>query len=298
MNLPLPFVVASMVLVHPVTALAGEPTPGSTEREGAGEATSEGRLPVAEAERPLTLPALVLNPELDFDITRLGGGTYANLALVGAMGLTGDLTVRATLLPLQLAAPGPAAFRYGQATENVGPSVGTTYRFRKGNVEVGGSLDFGISTVPNSSGLIITPGVPLRLHVGKRMRIDTGAYVPISRLTGTATTRTLPPATLPADVFTTTAGLSVPVSLLYDLTEPLHIGASSAFAVADVSRWSATASIPVSLFTGYAVAGKDGPLLDIDPFLAFPTLLTPGDSQVTHSADYVVGLALGGFLYL
>jgi hypothetical protein len=285
------------VLAHAPMALAQEPAgPGAGAQEEAGH--EELRLPIAEAERPITLPAHILSPEIDFDITRSNGGTYANLALVGAYGLTDELGIRATVLPLQLAAPGPNPFRYGQPTENVGPSVGATYRLSAGHVEFGASLDVAVSTIPNSSGIIFTPGIPVRFHVGKQIRVDTGLYIPINRLATTTTTQSFPAQSTPSDAATTTAGFDVPLSFLYDVTEPLHVGVSTAFTVADDSQWSNTATIPVSFFTGYAVAGKEGPILDIDPFFTFPQLLTPGEASTTHAADYMIGLSLAAYLYL
>jgi hypothetical protein len=249
------------------------------------------------------LPAKIANAELDFDIARLSGATYANLALAASYGLTDDLTIRATLLPLQLAGPGPSAFRYGQVSDsaNVGPLVGVSYALRRDRVEVALSLDAGFSTIPNSAGLLFTPGVPVRIHAGKGIRVDTGVYLPFSRLASTSTVATSPsttPAEATSNVFTDTLGLTIPASILYDITEPLHVGVGTAFQVGDVSEWSSTAAVPLSLFTGYAIAGKEGPLLDIDPFLTFPALLTPGAPKTTDAKDFMVGLSLGGFLYL
>jgi len=297
--LPLTTFGSSALAAEPASAPPQPAEPASAQGEPAGEAGKEPerRLAVAEAERSITFGEKILAPELDFDITHMGSSTYANLALVAGYGLTNDLNVRATILPLQLAAPGPSAFRYGQPTENVGPSVGATYRIRTGKVELGGNLDFGVSAVPNSSGIIITPGVPVRIHLGEKIRIDTGVSVPISRLTATTTTGVYRSTPVASDTASTTGGLNIPASILYDITEPLHIGVSTAFMVMDVSRWSATSSIPASIYTGYAIAGKDGPILDIDPILTFPTLLTPGASPAAH-ADYFVGLALEGWIYL
>ena len=65
--------------------------------------------------------------------------------------------------------------------------------------------------------------------------------------------------------------------------------------------------VPLGIFAGYAVGGKNGPILDIDPFFGWPALITPGvETGGTckncpghfNPGFITVGLALGGFIYL
>ena len=122
------------------------------------------RYPVAQAERPLTLPKLVLDAEADVDFPHVGG-FFGNVSLGASFGIVDDFTVRAVVLPLQLFGPGTAGFHYGQTAplgdaDAPGPGFGLTYRFLRGVVEVGASLDFSIITAAPSSGVSITPASP------------------------------------------------------------------------------------------------------------------------------------------
>jgi hypothetical protein len=278
------------------SARAAEDRPVGEKGEKTGEKEEHKRLAVAEAERPITLPKFILNPELDVDLARFPGGLsallFANASLGASFGITDNLTVRALVFPLQIAAPaGFGGFRYGQESatmgiDNLGPSIGATYRFVAGKVEVGGSLDTGIATLPGTSGATILAGVPVRVHIGESMRLDTGAYVPVTVLS---------PAGLGSRIV---GGVSVPVSLLYDITEPLHVGVATGFGIADFSNPGSYIQIPLGVFAGYAVAGKDGPIHDIDPFFTWPWLLDPGGTPSTQPGVYTVGVSLGGFFYL
>lgn len=305
--------VASLVVLSLMTsaslALAEEPAaaPGAAPPKEAKEEHAEGRYPVAEAERPLTLPSMVLMGELDLDFPRVNilgafgaasATTFANVSIGASFGVTDDLTVRAQVLPLQLA--GGGGFHYGQSSavfggiDNPGPGVGATYRFLKGDFEVGAALDLSLITAQSFSGVVIAPGVPVRVHVGKSLRIDTGAYLPITRASLSVATTNFGTTSTGAS----TTGLIIPVSVLYDITEPIHIGAATGFTIGDFSDVGDSAAIPLGLFAGYAIGGKDGPVLDIDPFFTFPGLITPGGSNGTNSGSYVFGVSVGGFLYL
>jgi hypothetical protein len=275
-----------------VVSLAGSAAAGE---EGEGSM----RLPVAEAERPITLPRLVLSPELGYDVVRLpafvapgavpvsvSAAVYSNLSLGVSFGIIDDLTVRAQVAPLELPI-GAGSFHYGQTTEFPGPSVGLTYRFLRGGVEMGVGVDGTIVTASGLSGASIAPSVPVRIHVGKSFRLDTGVLGLVSTISATGVGSS-----------TTTGGLAVPVSALFDITEPLHVGVSTGFLIGDFKRPGETSVVPLGLFAGYAIAGKQGPILDIDPFLTWPTLFTPGVSNTpTMSGNYMIGISLGGFLY-
>ena len=296
------------LLAAPSSAFAGEPgAHEGTAHEGephgtaphAEEEAAEGRLPLAAAERPLTLPRMVLSPELDVDLTHVANdGSYVNATLLASFGITDDFTVRAAVAPLQLTGANGQGFHYGQSTENLGPSVGATYRFVRGHVEVGASLDLGLPTLANTSGVFFTPAVPVRIHIGKKLRLDTGVAVPIASITRSATVVVPSLGPVSQSHTTTTEGINIPFSALYDITEPIHVGAATAFSIGDVNDVSHSTLIPFTVFAGYALGGKDGPILDIDPFFQLPFALTPGASSATQTGSFVVGVNLGGFLYL
>jgi len=302
----LPLLAGLLAVAAPAPVRADDPST-------ADDAAVPGRLPVAQAQRPLTLPRLVLAPELDFDATRIGALTtsgvasqvsvFANGTIGAAFGIADDLTARITVLPLQLLGPSGTSIHYGQTTgldgvDTPGFAFGATYRLSRGPVEVGLAYDMSIITAIGVSGLTATPGIPLRVHLGKSGRFDTGAYVPIvdtvSSASGLSTT-------------TLSVGLNVPVSLLFDVSEQVHLGMGSGvgfvFNPPLGTSLGQTLQIPLGFFAGFVVAqGKDGPLLDLDPFFTWPVLFTPGATgfmaTTTNTGFYSVGLRLVGYLYL
>ncbi len=249
------------------------------------------RLPVSSAQRPLTIPELVLNPAMDFAAVHQGAqaGTYADLDGSVAIGLTDDLTLGALALPLQLAGPGANGFRYGQNVGNRGPSLDGRYRFVRGPVvELAAGLTLRIFTLPGIRGSAIIPSVPVRFHVTDALRIDVVPAVNITRATQTTGPRA------PADA----VRINVPVSVLYNITEPLDVGVTSGLTIYDVNDTKNTTGVPLGAFVGYAIAGTHGPVLDLGPFFTFPYLVMPGRATVTNTAQYVVGASLVGHVYL
>ena len=206
--------------------------------------------------------------------------------------LASDIRAHAYLLT----GPSGTGFHYGQLSGfyagfgDPGPGVGATFRLLRGDLELGVSLDASLITVQQLSGVVITPGVPVRLHLGKQLRLDTGAFLAITRASIDLG------GNLSASLNST--GLTIPVSVLYDIIEPVHVGVNTGFGIADFSNVGESAAIPLGIFAGYAIKGPNGPLLDIDPFFTFPALVTPGASQATQTGVYAVGVNVGGFLYL
>jgi hypothetical protein len=274
--------------------------------DGAG--TSALRLPVAQAQRPITPPSLVFNPELTFDIRhRAAQGSFVDLGIGASLGITDDFSIRALVLPLQLSAPvgSGRSFQYGQTEGYRGPGIGTTYRFVRGVVEVGAALDFRVFTIENLSGVAIVPSVPIRIHASDVVAIDFEPSVNITRATATTQPRAFVPTggiAVVAVPTTTTAPASavrvqLPISVLYNVSEPVHLGLNSGLTIFDVNDAKNSTGIPAGAFLGYAVAGSSGPILDIDPFFEFPYLLLPGRSKVTNAEQYILGLRVTGHLY-
>jgi hypothetical protein len=264
------------------------------------------RLPVSYTERPITLPRFILNPELEFAFERFAfGGIEAEnaiaLALSARFGITDDLDAYAIVAPLEFGPIGAAGEKV--QARYVDPKFGATYRFMRGKFELGATLGITIVndvaasvSVPvalDKAGVILEPGAVGKLHINKQMSLEAAAYVPIQ--IGS----------------TVGAGLRVPIKFAYDIMEPLHVGAQTGVGLVSFAPPGARALdglyIPLGIFAGYAIQGKEGPVLDIDPFFTWPALLTPGvetggtcrncASQV--NAGYIsVGVSIGGFLYL
>jgi hypothetical protein len=250
---------------------------------------SGGRLPVAFVERGLTLPKMILAPEVDFGVGRLGGGTIVNLTALGQFSITDDLTVRATVVPLQLS---PTLY-YGNV-DNPGPTVGATYRFLRGDVEVGVSADLGI-TAYEATGFYFDPGLPVHIHFGSRVRLDTGAFLPVQTIPGART------GLGPAPGNTTLFEVNVPVRVAVQILEPVHVGAMTGFRAAfnpPAGNFGDTIGIPLGVFAGYAIAGAKGPIVDIDPFFSWFQFLSGTPRNTVDASDFEVGVAVTGYLYL
>lgn len=253
------------------------------------------RLPVPEAQRPVTLPRFVVAPEIGFDADRQGDvGTYSNLDVSVGAGITDDFAVHALVAPLQLWAPGTVGgFQYGQATQNHGPAVGARYRFVRGSVEIAVALTGHVFTVPGLSGGSVIPSVPIRFHASENVRFDVVPTVNFWIATQEGTATQLAPSSANA------VRVMVPVSARANVTQAFDVGLSTGLTVYDASRAGDTTGIPLGAFLGYAVAGKSGPVLDVDPYFTLPYLLMPWRrSSDTNTNQYVVGVNVTGYLYL
>lgn len=247
----------------------------------ADEAAGTLRLPVSYVERGLTLPKMILAPEVDFGVARLGGATLVNLTALAQFSILDDLTVRATVAPLQLS----PTFYYGNI-DAPGPTVGATYRFVRGEVEVGASVDLGV-TAYQVTGVYFQAGLPVHVHFGTRARLDTGVFLPVQSFPGT-----------------TALGVNVPARLAVDIIEPLHVGVSTGFQIAELNPPKGvtvgnTAGVPLGIFGGYAIAGDKGPIVDIDPFFTWLAFIS-GAPGITNPdvKDFEVGVAVTGYIYL
>jgi hypothetical protein len=230
-------------------------------------------LPLSYAARPLTLPRLVLEPTAEGEVAN-DISTRVNLSIGAAFGITDNFQVDILALPLQLS---PSVI-YGQL-DQPGPLLGLTYRFAGGVSEGGLHLDATAITLPESSGAVIRPGLAFRFHAGDIGRIDMGIYVPITVARSTA------------------AGFEAPVAFAVDVAPPFHIGVSSGISFVTFDA-PLNLVFPVGLFAGYAIGGKDGPILDIDPFVRFPQALAAAPESSNAATSYQVGAQLRCYLYL
>ena len=251
------------------------------------------RLAVAFAERGITNPEKILSPAADFDITGIGGpfgtGVHANLALRAAYSLTDDLGVRATVIPIE----------FNDPTAFLGPSLGATYRLLKGDFELGVAADVLIQTcgsaslcynpqyfsTGNNAGIFFNASAPMRLHLGKSAVLDTQ-----------------PGLFFGGDGFGPVFGFAVPVQFAYDIVESVHVGVATGFrmdlAVPKNVRENQgnTVDVPLGLFGGYAMPGKEGPVFDLDAFFTWPEFLNGANTAEGGFFDF--GLSFIYYLYL
>lgn len=232
--------------------------------------------------------AASLAPELGVDVSRLSGegsgeGELEVGAAVGArFGILDDLEVGATFAPLVIT----PAFAYGN------PRLWSTFRFLKERVEVGASLSVAIITCAaplsppplpfQERGVVVQPGLPAWIHLEEAARLDVGVYVPIE-FEGLGA-----------------LGMKIPIEFVYDFVKAVHVAVSTGFIISNLNDTISHIFVPVSLSTGFALAGKKGPVLDIDPFFRLPVLFTPGleAGHQLHLDAFVAGLEASYFLYL
>jgi hypothetical protein len=253
-------------------------------------------LPVSYVERGITNPQGILSPVGDFGIGRaallpgsplgvppaIGGvaGAFTpplsvQLTLGAGYAITDDFGVRASVL----------AMSFNPTVQYFGPSIGATYRFVKGDFEVGAALDVGFSTISGAGGVALTPGLPMHVHFGKTARLDITPEIPIST---------------PGAV---SVGIAIPVQFAYDIMEPLHVGVVTGYAMNFNKPGGETigdsVAIPLGFIAGYAIAGPKGPVLDLDPFFVWPGLFTPGiTGSAIGSGAYDFGIEATYYLYL
>lgn len=282
----------------------------------AGAAAAQERQPLAQAERPLTLPRLTLAPtaSLEFEHVGISSPAYrvdANAFAVDLglrFGITSDFEVGATLIPLDFAPLNRDVDVY-----YVIPRFYFTYRFLRGDAEMGFNLQATIFTpdrplvtliplpIDSTKGVTLQPGFPMRFHLSRSARIDTGFFVPIG--IGNR------PARLPFQSPTQVgAGLKIPFEILFDITEPVHLAVNTGFGIGNFSDAGHSIYIPMGISGGYAVRGHKGPVFDIDAFFQWPSLIVPGaddrpppfgpGNPKALPGVFETGLELTGYIYL
>lgn len=228
------------------------------------------QLPLSYAQRPLTLTRHTLRGDVDLTIAHLqvsvlgttASSTAVGLALGAGFGITEDLEVGATVIPLTLSPD----FQYNA------PSLYGMYRFVRGTVDVGARLTL-IMPVDRDFGLNV--GVPVLFHLGDNARLDTGAFLSLN--------------------FGDPLGkaLSIPVAFTANLNPNLFLGARTGFILPEFDRLV----MPLGVYVGYSIAGGGGatPVADITASFDFPLFLATGRNDAIVPDLWTIGL--NGRLY-
>jgi hypothetical protein len=297
--------VRSSILVSGAVAVALSIAPSTARAHG-----EEEEFPVSFVERPLTLPKFVLAPFGELDITRIGvsantpigvvsaSQVFAGMQVGASFGITKNFEVGAVVLPIQFNSPaGYGGDFIGEEGPVPGPSLFATFRFFHGEkLDVGARLrlQFIIPRGGLGAGAIVTPSVPLLLHIGKIGRFDAELGLPISFVPIGTRNDLLATSSTQVNI-----GLDVPLRLAFDIIEPLHVGVNTGVAVDDFSDGGHTTRVPLGVFFGYAV-GEKRPIVDIDPFFNFYDFLTPGGGPFGDTVNpgvFAVGVNARGYLY-
>ncbi|APR82913.1 Hypothetical protein A7982_08262 [Minicystis rosea] len=249
--------------------------------------------PMPYAQRPLTLPRMVVAPELDFMATRYALGTYSTVPTginIGAsFGITRDLEVGALFLPVQFA----PRVAYGLAAGAQGNlQFFGTYRFvRHRDIEVGVRIRTSIITEPGA-GAIIEGSIPLLFHFGRGVRLDAELGVPITVAASNLATPNAPTQTY--------VGINLPLALSFNVIAPLYLGVKTGIVIDDLTRPKEFASIPLGIYMGYSI-GRDKPILDLVPFFTWSRFLTPGGglgNERVNAGLFTTGITARGYIYL
>jgi hypothetical protein len=256
----------------------------------ADPAGGEMKQPVAYAERPLTLPAMTLSPELNVqiihvDLGGLGSGTGAGIEVGASFGILDDLMVDARPLGFITGEGGTAYSRF---------QIGVTYRFLEGPVEIGVQFR---SQIDNDRAFAFNPGLPVRIHAGHIVRIDTGLNFnlvvptaendkPLAQLAGVQT-----------DVLRA-AEIGVPFDIAFQIVPQMFLGLTTGFGMGNFNNPINSILMPLSFFAGGTVPGDQGPLVDIGASFGFPLFVLGESSGNPNTEVWGIGLTARGFLYL
>jgi hypothetical protein len=233
----------------------------------------EERQPVPYVLRPLSLPHLTLSPALD--AAWLHGpslGTLdpfvpnlGTLDLSAAFGITDDFQLAAVVVPLEITSD---TARYGHA------SLGALYRFvgTAGSIfELAGSVTLGFPAQSDSL-WIVDLAVPMRLHLGERVRIDLAPEFPF----------------LIVGADTWDARFLLPISLAVQIVKPFFLGLTTGVTLASLHGGdvAATTFIPLGLNVGFTIPTARGPLGDILLTFTWPNFIYP-DAGCTSAGPLI-----------
>jgi hypothetical protein len=119
----------------------------------------------------------------------------------------------------------------------------------------------------------VDPGVILVFRSGHRVRLDTGAYIPLSFDKKIA------------------LGLNIPARLIVQLAPPVHVGMTTGASFPDLAYFGRSATVPLGLLAGYSAPLGGGATVTVMPAFSWPTFFTPGSADPVHTRAFVAELS-------
>lgn len=251
----------------------------------AGSASAqEQRYPVAYVDRPLTLPAFGLTPDVTFDATQAVEDPNAiertlqtNLAFSAGLGfgITEDLELRASI----------GTLRFMPEFQYLEPRLGVTFRFVGAEqVNLGVRAETTALVLPGEEGVRLEASLPILIRLGSSARLDFAPGAPVTIQTDKAVT----------------FGLNVPVAFAFQVVEVIHIGARTSATITDFSNPGENLLIPLGFFVGVSL-GSERPILELDPYFTWNEFSRPGakfDNDKVNIEKFSAGLTARLYLYL
>jgi hypothetical protein len=215
--------------------------------------------------RGLSTPQFFLLPSLKTTVKSLPPqeGAILGVDLGAALGLTDRIAVDATFVPIELA----PKFRYGN------PTFGVTYLVTETPpYDVAADVHVTFNTGRGSAIQPLEPGMLMVLRLKPDVRVDTGAYVPLTLGRRSS------------------VDVRVPAGIAVQVTDHFHAGANTGITIQDITRPGRSAAIPFGLSAGFSTPVRKGMNVDVRPFISWPRFITPGGPETINSATFVVGV--------
>jgi hypothetical protein len=261
--------------------------------------------PVALSQRPLTLPRGTLRPDVGFGLQRfviLSPFYVISMTAGGGFGVTDDLEVGGTLVPVYIDPEGDAGDRafFGNVT------LQGMYRLMRGDVEVAARLDVQVPTASGAgsrdAGLAL--GLPVLLRAGRHVRIDTGVQLSLlfrsDTRFGSRVTSSLGALWEMHERPLPTRGITgIPLIVNVMAGDHAYVGLRTGVGILLLDEPGLSTVMPLGFHAGGTVPSPRGPLVDLTarfewPFFASNAFV--GDAITT--SWWQVTFAASFYLYL
>jgi hypothetical protein len=203
--------------------------------------------------------------------------------LGASFGITNDFEVGALVLPIQ--------FNNGAGYGD--PTLHATFRFlNTPTFQMGARLDLGIG-IPHDGlggGVLITPSVPMLFNaIPHRLTLLAEVEIPIGVAGSSASGSGVG------------IGLEIPITVAFDIIEPLHVDATTGLTIVDFlnSEAGPTTAIPLGFGVGYAIGDKR-PIVDIDADFQWTSFIAPGAPDGVSKIQpgiFLLGITAKGYFY-